>query len=71
MLVLSRKIGEGIVFSGPGRVVVVEIRGDKVRLGFEADSQTSIYRDEIAEAIRKEGVKNAVSIANSQPNGGF
>jgi carbon storage regulator len=54
MLVLSRKKGEGIVFSGPGRVVVVEIRGDKVRLGFEADASVTIHRDEVAEAIQRE-----------------
>jgi carbon storage regulator len=54
MLVLSRKVNEGIVFNGPGRVVVIEIRGDKVRLGFQADPSTTVNRDEVAEAIAKE-----------------
>jgi carbon storage regulator len=51
MLVLTRKIDEGIVFNGPGRVVVVDIVGDKVRLGFEADKAVAIHRDEVAAAI--------------------
>lgn len=33
------------------RVVVVEFRGDKVRLGFEADKAVTIHRDEVAKAI--------------------
>ena len=53
MLVLSRKQNQGIVFSGPGRVVVVEIRGDKVRLGFEADPAVAVHRDEVAAAIAR------------------
>ncbi len=57
MLVLSRKEGEGIVFLGPGRVVVCEIRGNKVRLGFEADPSVPVYRDEVAAAIARDGEK--------------
>lgn len=44
MLVLSRKRNQEIHFDGPGRLVVVEIRGDKVRLGFEAPASTTILR---------------------------
>jgi len=55
MLVLSRRLNEGIVFSGPGRVIVVEIRPDKVRLGFEADPSVEIHRDEVAASIAKDG----------------
>lgn len=44
MLVLSRKRNEEIHFDGPGRLVVVEIRGDRVRLGFEAPATTTILR---------------------------
>ena len=58
MLVLSRKKNEGIEFDGPGRVVVVGIRGDKVRLGFEADKSVTIHRTEVAAAIgRKRNAK--------------
>jgi len=55
MLILTRAPGEGVVFDGPGRVVVVEIRGDKVRLGFEADPDVAIDRDEVAKKIRECG----------------
>ena len=48
MLVLSRKKNEGIVFDGPGRVVVVEIHGSAVRLGFIADKSVAVHRDEVA-----------------------
>ena len=55
VLVLSRKRNEGIVFSGPGRVVVVDIRGDKVRLGFQCDPAVAVHRDEVAAAIARDG----------------
>lgn len=56
MLVLSRKKNEQIVITGPGiegEVVlsVVEIRGDKVRLGIEAPQEISINRREVQDAI--------------------
>lgn len=47
MLVLSRKVGEQIKI-GPNVVfTVVEIRGDRVRLGFEAPGNVAIHREEI------------------------
>ncbi|MCE5269154.1 MAG: carbon storage regulator [Planctomycetaceae bacterium] len=55
MLVLSRKKNEGVVLGGPGRVVVVEIRGDKVRLGFDADPSVPVHRDEVNAAILRNG----------------
>jgi carbon storage regulator CsrA len=53
MLILYRKIGEGAVFDGPGRVVVLSVRGCTVRLGFEADRAVAIHRDEVAAEIEK------------------
>lgn len=55
MLVLQRKRGESVVF-GDGRIEVhvVEIRGDKVRLGIEAPAETPVHRREVFEAIRRE-----------------
>jgi len=59
MLVLSRKRNEGIVLSGPGRVVVVEIRGDKVRLGIEAERVVTVHRDEVAAKIAADATGGA------------
>jgi carbon storage regulator len=48
VLVLSRKTNESVVIPGHRiEVVVVEIVGDKVRLGFRAPDHVDIYRDEI------------------------
>ena len=46
MLVLSRKKGE-VVRIGDSQVVVVEIRGDKVKLGFEFPKEVVIHCEEI------------------------
>ncbi len=52
MLVLSRKLNEEIVIGGQIIVKVVEIRGDRVRLGIQAPPATTVHRSEIYEAIR-------------------
>ncbi len=51
MLVLSRKKNESIVINDNITVVVVEIRGDKVRLGIEAPKEVPVHRREVYEAI--------------------
>jgi carbon storage regulator len=53
MLVLSRKKNESIVINDDITVVVVEIRGDKVRLGIEAPKEVPVHRTEVYEAIRR------------------
>jgi len=53
MLVLSRKRDEKIVINENIVITVVEIRGDKVRLGIEAPSDVSVHRQEVFEAIRR------------------
>jgi carbon storage regulator len=52
MLVLSRKLNEEIVIDGKIVVKVVEIRGDRVRLGVEAPPATTVHRSEVHDAIR-------------------
>ena len=57
MLVLSRTKGQQIVIGTPENpitITVVEIRGDKVRLGIEADRQTPVHRAEIWAQIHGE-----------------
>ena len=57
MLVLSRKKSESIVVNDSIRITVVEIRGDKVRLGIEAPKEVPVHRSEIYDAIRKAGIE--------------
>jgi carbon storage regulator len=53
MLVLSRKKNESIVIDDDITIVVVEIRGDKVRLGVEAPKEVPVHRREVYDAIRR------------------
>ena len=54
MLVLSRKKNESIVINDNISIVVVEIRGDKVRLGIEAPKEIPVHRREVYEAILRD-----------------
>ena len=51
MLVLSRKKNESIVVDDNIVITVVEVRGDKVRLGIQAPADVSIHRTEVRDAI--------------------
>ena len=51
MLVLSRKKNESIVINNDVVITVVEIRGDKVRLGIVAPKDVPVHREEVYEAI--------------------
>ena len=53
MLVLSRKKNESIIINDDITIVVVEIRGDKVRLGVEAPKEVPVHRREVFDAIRR------------------
>jgi carbon storage regulator len=54
MLVLSRKKNESIVIDSKITITVVEIRGDKVRLGIVAPRDVPVHRQEVYEAIHGE-----------------
>jgi len=58
MLVLSRKKNESIIINDDITIVVVEIRGDKVRLGVEAPKEVPVHRNEVYEAIRRNQQKD-------------
>lgn len=51
MLVLTRKKDQSIVINNDIKIVVVEIRGDKVRLGIEAPKEVPVHRHEVFDAI--------------------
>lgn len=55
MLVLSRKRNEQIVIGGSIVITVVDIRGDKVRLGIEAPTDVPVHRKEVYDAIHRSG----------------
>lgn len=59
MLVLSRKKNESIVINNEITIVVVEIRGDKVRLGVEAPKEVPVHRREVYEAIKRNAQQNS------------
>jgi carbon storage regulator len=72
MLVLSRKKDESIVINNDITIVVVEIRGDKVRLGVEAPKEVPVHRREVFEAIaRGEPVDAGSVVAPSIGSGGI
>ncbi len=55
MLVLSRKKDESIVIGKDVIITVVEIRGDKVRLGVKAPLEVSAHRKEVFDQIKENG----------------
>jgi carbon storage regulator len=57
MLVLSRQRDESIVIGDNVVVTIVDIRGDKVRLGIEAPGEIPVHRQEVYEAIQRENRK--------------
>lgn len=58
MLVLSRHLNEKIVIGDDVVITIVEIRGDKVRLGIEAPQDVTVHRQEVFDAIQRgEGYK--------------
>ena len=62
MLVLSRKKNEAIVISGDIVITVVEVRGDKVRLGIEAPKDVPVHRQEVWDAIQGAAARQAITI---------
>ncbi|MEI8377907.1 MAG: carbon storage regulator CsrA [bacterium] len=53
MLVLSRKTGQKLIINDNIEVIVIETRGEFVRLGIKAPRNVTIYREEIYEEIKK------------------
>ena len=59
MLVLSRKKNESIIIDDNIVITVIEIRGDKVRLGIQAPQEIPIHRSEVHAAIQSERARAA------------
>ena len=66
MLVLSRQRDESIIIGDNIVVTIVDIRGDKVRLGIQAPKEIPVHRQEVYEAIHREKPPEAPgSVADS------
>ncbi|MEN0110510.1 MAG: carbon storage regulator CsrA [Planctomycetota bacterium] len=65
MLVLSRQRDESIIIGDNVVVTVVDVRGDKVRLGIDAPVEIPVHRREVYEAIQREN-RRASEISKDQ-----
>ena len=63
MLALTRKKGESLVLNNDIEVMILEIRGDQVKLGIKAPKQVPVYRKEVYLQIQKEN-EAAASVEN-------
>ena len=59
MLILTRKIGEGIILGDDIRIAVLEIRGKQIRIGIEAPQNVVVLREEIYQRIQEENLQAA------------
>ncbi len=60
MLVLSRQRDESIVIGDNVVITIVDVRGDKVKLGIEAPREVPVHRQEVYEAIQRENRQAAL-----------
>lgn len=68
MLVLSRQRDESIIIGDNVQITVVDIRGDKVRLGIIAPTEIPVHRKEVYDAIQRENRKAAGVSADDLAN---
>lgn len=67
MLVLSRQRDESIMIGDNVQITIVDIRGDKVRLGIMAPNEIPVHRKEVYDAIQRENRKAAGVAAGDLP----
>ena len=56
MLVLTRKLNQSIIIGDDVEVIVIEVRGEQVRLGIKAPKSVAVHRKEVFDQIRDENV---------------
>ncbi len=59
MLVLSRQRDQSIMIGDDIEITIVDVRGDKVRIGINAPREVSVHRKEVYEAIQRENAAGA------------
>ncbi|MBN1505778.1 MAG: carbon storage regulator CsrA [Sedimentisphaerales bacterium] len=67
MLVLSRQRDESIMIGDDVEITIVDVRGDKVRLGITAPKHIPVHRREIYDAIQREKAQKAEAEAQTNP----
>ncbi len=68
MLVLSRQKDESIIIGDDVVITIVDVRGDKVRLGINAPRNISVHRKEVYEAIQREKAEKAKGNGSENDN---
>ena len=63
MLVLTRKVGEGISIGDDVKIIVMQIKGKQVRLGIKASPSTVVHREEIYQRIQDENRAASQSVS--------
>ncbi|MBN1840145.1 MAG: carbon storage regulator CsrA [Campylobacterales bacterium] len=64
MLILTRKIGEGVILNDNITVRVIDISKGMVKLGFDAPKEMMILREELAQAIKETNIEASRSVAS-------
>ena len=67
MLVLSRQRDESIIIADNIKITIVDIRGDKVRLGIDAPKEIPVHRQEVFDAIQRENDQENADAAPAPP----
>ncbi|HRI44122.1 MAG TPA: carbon storage regulator CsrA [Fimbriimonadaceae bacterium] len=67
MLVLTRKVNQSIIIGDDVEVVVLEVRGEQVRLGIRAPKDVTVHRKEIYEQIQEENRQAAKTRTEDVP----
>ena len=70
MLVLTRKVGEGIAIGDDVKIVVMQIKGKQVRLGIKASANTMVHREEVYQRILEENQAASMSDAGALSRAG-
>jgi len=70
VLVLTRKVGEGIAIGDDVKIIVMQIKGKQVRLGIKASPSTVVHREEIYQKIQEENVKASQAQPDSLTSAG-
>jgi carbon storage regulator len=61
MLVLARRLNESIMIGDDVEVVIIDIKGDQVKLGVKAPKKVTVHRKEIYQEIKQENIAAGMS----------